>query len=93
VCRAGEGPGCASANENNPFIRELQERSRKNKTKNEEATRDRYWQEGYGSYFKFSLGKELVKDPDTGEWSLAKPDDGISRAIREAKIFPEWVPY
>ncbi len=89
---AGEGRGCAAA-EDLPIIRELQERSRANKQKNEEATLDRYWREGYGGYFKFSVGKELVKDPETGEWSLQKPDSGLAKAIRRAGVLPEFDPY
>lgn len=88
---AGEGLGCAAADDL-PIIRELQQRSRQNKKKNDQAALEKYWQEGYGGYFKFSVGKELVKDPETGEWSLQKPG-GVAKAIRDAGIIPEWIPY
>ncbi len=73
----------------NPYIRELQERSRKNKEKNEKELLERYWTESYGSYFSFGYNKELKKDPETGEWALVTPDDFITKAIRKAGLLPD----
>lgn len=46
LCVSGEGPGCADATEENPLIKELQEKSRINKDKNEMAAKEKYWMEG-----------------------------------------------
>lgn len=82
VCVAGEGPGCAAAAAESPLVRDLLEKSRVNKTKNETAARERYWKEGYGSYFSFGSNKVLEKDSATGAWSLQEPDDFVTRTIR-----------
>lgn len=50
-CFNGSGPGCDT--EQSPLIRDLMEKSRTNKEKNERATLEKYWDEGYGSYFSF----------------------------------------
>lgn len=89
ACIAGSGAGCNAATEGNELIRSLQAKSHENREKNEAAVKDRYWKEGYGSYFKFATGKELRKDPETGEWSLVRPDDGLSKAIQRAGILPD----
>lgn len=86
---AGEGAGCDAAAGDNPLIRELQERSKRNKTRNDEAVRERYWREGYGSYFSFGYNRALAKDPDTGKWSLKELDDPVSTAIRKSGVIPD----
>lgn len=86
LCVSGEGPGCAERTEDNPLIRDLQEKSRANKDKHEQATRDRYWSEGYGSYFSYGFGRELRKDLTTGEWSLVRPDDEMAKAVERAGL-------
>lgn len=83
---SGEGPGCAERVDDNPLIRELQERSRQNKEKNDKAALEKYWSEGYGGYFSFGYGRELRKDPDTGEWSLVRPDDALAEALEKAGL-------
>lgn len=60
--------------EESPVIRELLEKTRANREKNDKETLEKYWARGYGDYFSFGLNKELVKDDD-GKWSLKEPDD------------------
>lgn len=87
ICNAGVGEGCEAAGEN-ALIRQLQERSKANRAKNEAAVREKYWKEGYGSYFEFS-NKSLVQNPQTGQWSLEPPNDPLAKALRQAGLLPD----
>lgn len=80
-CVAGEGAGCADVAEENPLVKRLQEQSRKNKDTNEQAMREKYWREGYNSYFSFGYNQQLQKDEATGKWSLVTPENPIAKLV------------
>lgn len=83
-CFNGTGPGCAGAGEGNKLIEKLLEKSRANKERMEEELRNKYWKEGYGSYFSFGFNKELKQGSD-GTWSLEQPDDFVSKFAQRFK--------
>lgn len=70
----GEGPGCDVNGAESPVIRELLEKSRANKAKNDKEALENYWKQGYGDYFSFGYNRDLVKGED-GKWRLEKPKD------------------
>ncbi|OSX68568.1 hypothetical protein BU14_2566s0001 [Porphyra umbilicalis] len=80
-CVAGEGPGCADAAEDNPLVKRLQENSRKNKEANNQAMLEKYWREGYNSYFSFGYNQTLQKDEATGNWSLVSPENPLAKIL------------
>lgn len=73
--------GCADVAEENPLVKRLQEQSRKNKDTNEQAMREKYWREGYNSYFSFGYNQQLQKDEATGKWSLVTPENPIAKLV------------
>jgi hypothetical protein len=77
-CFNGSGPGCDA--EQSPLVRGLLENSRANKEKNARDTLEKYWEEGYKSYFGFE-GKELAKQDD-GTYKLERPKSMIGNALR-----------
>lgn len=79
-CFNGTGPGCATGEETSPLVRDLIEKSRANKEKNERATLEKYWDSGYGSYFSFD-GQELTKEKD-GTYTLGRPKSLIGNTLR-----------
>lgn len=87
LCIAGEGPGCDKAAEENPLIRSLQEKSMRNKEKNQRETLERYWKEGYGGYFSFGFDKVLKRD-SKGAWYLGDPEDIFGQVRRRIGLVP-----
>lgn len=88
ACISGEGPGCAAAAEESPYIKGLLEKSKANKAKRDKDLLEKYWAEGYGTYFSYGFNKELIKDDD-GKWKLQQPNDmrsQIERRIAEAIV-------
>lgn len=77
-CYNGSGPGCAA--EESPLIQEMLERSKANKEANLQATKERYWQTGYKSYFSF-YDRDLVKQED-GTYALERPASLIGNTLR-----------
>lgn len=81
-CISGEGPGCEAAAAESPVIRELLEKSRTNRAKNEKKMLEDYWARGYGDYFSYGYNKNLVHGED-GKWSLEEPNDLRSQVERK----------
>lgn len=79
-CFNGAGPGCAAQQEESALVRDLIEKSRANKEKNERAILEKYWDSGYGSYFNFD-GKELTKNAD-GSYTLSPQKSIIGNVLR-----------
>lgn len=79
-CFNGTGPGCAAKEEESALIRELIEKSRANKDKNERATLEKYWEAGYNSYFSFD-GQELSKQAD-GSYKLGRQKSIVGNVLR-----------
>lgn len=63
------------------MIRELLEKSKVNKEKNDREVLEKYWAQGYGDYFSFGYNKTLKKAED-GKWILTDPDDLIAATGR-----------
>lgn len=80
-CFNGAGPGCASNSTENKLIERLLEKSLANKSKVEQELQEKYWQEGYGSYFSFGFNKKLIRGDD-GKWTLEEPDDFVASLVK-----------
>lgn len=79
---SGVGPGCEAAAAENKVIKQLLEKSRANKEKNDKAILEEYWARGYKPFFSYGYNKDLVKDDD-GKWRLQEPNDLRSRIERK----------
>jgi chromosome condensin MukBEF MukE localization factor len=79
-CFGGYGPGCDAAASEAPIVKELLERSRANKEKNERETLETYWQNGYKSYFSFGYDRELIR-ADDGTYYLKRPESMIAKTL------------
>lgn len=82
----GQGPGCAANGAaGGPLVSRLLEQSSDHKEATSRELRDKYWQEGYGSYFSYG-NKRLAHNPD-GTWSLEEPEGfeaDIARKLKSA---------
>ncbi|CAN8072849.1 unnamed protein product [Agarophyton chilense] len=80
LCYKGDGPGCEATAQDSELVRDLLEKSKRNREKNDKQVLEKYWRQGYGDYFSFGFNKELVKDED-GKWSLVDPK-GFSTEVK-----------
>lgn len=76
------GPGCEAAAAENAVVKQLLEKSRANKEKNDKAVLEEYWARGYSPYFSYGYKKDLVKGED-GKWKLQEQNDLRTRFERK----------
>lgn len=84
-CINGEGPGCDASAAEAPIIKELLERSRQNHEKHDKARLEKYWEDGYKSYFSFGYDKELKRNED-GTYSLERAESITEKTLRSLGV-------